>query len=92
MTTRVDDGGMVKANGDLAGAPVVLRAYVDDDGGLLAVEYPGEPLSADLAASIMANLIRDTLGPEPDLRDVMAMQRTLVATLNGGESEGTRTK
>lgn len=88
----MEANGMVQPNGDLTGQDVCLRAYRDAEGGLLAVEYPSEPLSADLAAAIMANLIKDTLGPEPDLRDVMTMQKTLVATLQGGESRGARTK
>lgn len=70
---------------------VCMVAYRDDSGGLLAVEYPGEPLNPDLAASIMANLIKDVLGPEPNIGDIVSMQRTLVAALQGGESAGTRT-
>ena len=69
-----------------------MVAYIDDEGGLLAVEYPGEPLSASLGASIMANLIKDCLGDEPAIGDVMAMQKTLIATLQGGASAGSRTK
>lgn len=83
---------MLKANGELAGHDVCIRAYLDDEGGLFAVEYPGEPLTPDLAAAILGNIIKDTLGPEPDLRDVMTMQKALIATMQGGESEGKRGK
>lgn len=88
---------MTEENGLVVGAvrelddKVCMVAYRDDGGGLLAVEYPAQPLTADLAASIMANLIKDVLGPEPELRDVMAMQRTLVATLQGGGDASPRT-
>jgi hypothetical protein len=77
--------------GSLVGQRICMIAYVDDDGGLLAVEYPAEPLNAELGAAIMGNLIKDILGEEPDLRDVVSMQRTLVACLQGGDSDGKRT-
>ena len=75
-----------------------------DDGGNATASFPGSlpgqrirrilasKQTADLGAAIMGNLIKDILGDEPDLRDVVAMQKTLVATLQGGGSEGTRTK
>jgi hypothetical protein len=75
--------------GEVVAQPVVI-AYEDGNGGLLAVEYPGEPLTPDLAAAILGNIIKDTLGEEPDLRDVMTMQKALIATMQGGESEGKR--
>jgi hypothetical protein len=75
----------------ISGNRVIMAATVDEHGGLLAVEYGEKPLPTELAAAIMANLIKDTLGDEPDLRDVMTMQRALVATLQGGESAGQRT-
>jgi hypothetical protein len=82
----------LKPSGDLHGGTVVVRVYADKDGGLLAVEYPEERLSIDLFTSVIANLIRDTFGDEPSLKDIAAMQRTLIATLQGGASAGERTK
>jgi hypothetical protein len=93
---KVDDGGQaiaVEPVGTLPGQTVCFVAYVDDNGGLLACEYPAEPLTAELAAAIMANLIRDTLDDgsgTPNLQAAVVMQKTLMAALSGGDSPSTK--
>lgn len=85
------DGKPIIPTEVIGGKPVAI-AYMEDDGSLLAVEYPEGEISVELMAAILGNMIKDTLGETPDMQKVIALQRTLVAVMSGGESEGKRGK
>lgn len=64
--------------------PVTLvTVYGDEQGGILAVEYPAEPLSAEQAGAVLANVLKDTLGEAPNMQDVMTIQRSIMAAVQG---------
>ena len=57
-----------------------LKVYGDEHGSLLCVEYAGEKLSLAQAGAVVANVLRDALGDQPSIQDVLQLQE-IMATL-----------
>jgi len=62
-----------------------VTLYFDIDGGLINVAY-GEAfpngLSPEQLGAVMANLLRDSLGDEPEVTDVIAIQGAMANALS----------
>jgi len=60
-----------------------LSVYGDRLGGLVCIEYHGEPLSIAQVGPVVANLLSDVLGHAPTVRNVAQLQQVLTTALSG---------
>jgi hypothetical protein len=57
--------------------------FFDDNGGLDEVIYNNhKPLTPEQLGAVLANLIRDTMGDEPEITDVIAIQAAMSNAMN----------
>ena len=66
-------------NGD---GRIWLEAHGGND-GLQGLVYPAGILTAPQVCAIVANLLHDLLGDNPDMRDILVVQKTMMDVIKG---------